>query len=466
MEWFDPPEPDPPPEGSTSTKRRLNLEAEPPAKKTITSPELAAASIETVYTDPSMVIGGLCYTALDKGPYVVYVSRIEEDPAAGLVLRPIRFGQFLKSHKIENICSDGVKKVGRNKISVEFSSADDANKFVSLPILSSSKYSATIPTFNVTRMGIIRQVPTDISMSEFVESLELPIGCGKVMKARRLSRKNIDDDKISWIPTQSVVVTFQGQMLPTRVFSYYTSLPVELYQYPTIQCHSCCKFGHAKAQCRSKPRCFRCGKNHVGASCDVSEINASCLHCSGHHFATDKSCPELERQKSIKSMMSLNSISYEEASAQVPRVTRSYAEVSKESASHLPSSSQSFVRAKSSRSETSQSYVKTVYSSPRPKPPQGKSYDKTAHNEIVSVPKSVLANGCALGINQSLNVSPQQDNSMLETLITLIINIILMNPNPLPSNVADKLTQLVSLSQYGSSRNTSVEHTELASQEA
>lgn len=466
----DPPDPDPPPDpapSSSAPKRRLEAEVEPPAKKTITSPELASASIQTVYTDSSLVIGGLSYTSLDKGPYVVHVSRIEPDLAPGTILKPIKFGQFLKTHKIANICVDGVKKVGRNKVSVEFKSADAANNFISLPILSMCKYSATIPMYNITRMGLIRQVPTDMSMTEFVESLDLPKGCGKVLKARRLNRKTIENDQASWVPTQTVVVTFQGQVLPTRVFSCYYSLPVELYQYPTIQCHACCRFGHTKLQCRSKPKCFRCAKDHLGDTCEIPEKESTCFYCSGRHFTTSKDCPEIERQRSIKFIMAQESVSYEEASAQVPQVNRSYAEVAQESIS-LPSS-QTPAPASHSQPQHRRSYAKTVYASPRPKPTYGKSYDKIAHQQIVAEPKSVMGNGCALTNSKNLELSSsQQKDNMLETILTLLINIILMNPQPLPSNVAPKLSQLVSLfqNQYGSADHTAVEHPERATKEA
>lgn len=74
-----------------------------------------------------------------------------------------------------------------------------------------------------------------------------------------------------------------------------------------------------------------------------------------------------------------------------------------------------------------------------------------------------MPNGSALGLN--LGAAPQSEN-MLETLLTLIINIILMNPQPLPSNVASKLTQLVSLSgHHGSGSRSAVELPERQSKE-
>ncbi|GFG29647.1 hypothetical protein Cfor_12613, partial [Coptotermes formosanus] len=374
--------PDPPyPNTGTSgvsganLKRRCVEEPQTPAKKNISNPDLTVPSIQTVYTHPSFVIGAInTYSENDKGPYIVHVSRISPDPAAGTSIRPIKFGQFLSNHKFQNIHREGVKRVGRNKISVQFTSAEDANNFITSPVLALCKYTASIPTFSVTRMGLVRQVPTDLSMEEFATNALLPPGCGNIIKARRLSRKNVEDGKVSWVPTQSVVVTFLGQSLPSKIFLYYTSLPVELYNFPTTQCYACCRYGHTKAACRSKPRCFRCSKEHLGDSCEVTESGASCAHCLGRHFATNRSCPEQERQRSIKVVMAQQSISYVEACAQFPTVSRPYSEIA----------------------QPNHSSVRTIYTTPRPRAPLGKSYDKVAHRDLVSTPVSSMPNGCAI----------------------------------------------------------------------
>lgn len=139
----DPP-PDPPDPGpinmvvdnvpSGGLKRRIQDDVQSSAKKNISSSELSVPSIQTVYTHPSFVVEAVnTYTSMDKGPFVVHVSRSSPDPAAGTTIRPIKFGQFLATHKFKNICPDGVKRVGRNKISVQFTSAEDANKFTFLP---------------------------------------------------------------------------------------------------------------------------------------------------------------------------------------------------------------------------------------------------------------------------------------------------------------------------------------------
>lgn len=437
-------------ENRSASKRRYETDegssSSPHPKKTVTSPDMAAASVQTIWHHPLIVVGIKEYSDSDKGPFIIHVAKEQPEINAGTTIRPIKFGQFLNKHNVTNICSDGIKQVGRNRISVEFRTAKDANIFLdNSNMLAQYKYTAIIPTFNITRMGLVRNVPVDMSMEEFATTLEIPTGCGFVVKARRLNRKSYDEGKVNWIPTQSVVLTFRGQVLPERVFSFYTSLPVETYQLPTIQCLNCCRFGHVKAQCRSKPRCFKCTKEHSGERCEIEESKATCLHCTGQHLASSRLCPELERQKSIKLFMSQNGISYEEAASNFPKVRRAYNDVAQAMSSppdpvpqgHFPNTNHPINR----------SYVKTVFAQPRPRAPLGKSYDKSSHQDITSTPSSSLPNGHAF-MSQPQPLASEPDNRqnfLIETLLNIIIELLSSSNPSVPSNVAQKLSQIFSI---------------------
>ncbi|CAH0702298.1 unnamed protein product, partial [Spodoptera exigua] len=271
--------------------------------------------------------GRQCYTARDNPPYIVYVS-LKDSQTTGTTLHPVKFGMFLMRNNINNVKIGGVKRIGRNRISVEFESHQDANSFLVNCVVAQS-YTTSIPQFNITRMGIVRDVPIEWSEEEIISNIRVPAGCGVVIKARRMNRKVSSLNGTEWKPTQTVVLTFDGQILPKKVFCFYSALPVELYSYPTIQCYNCCRFGHTRTLCRSKPRCFKCGQDHPGDGCQISLEFAHCINCNGSHFANDNACPELGRQKSIKALMAEKSISYAEASQVFPTVKRSYAEVSR-----------------------------------------------------------------------------------------------------------------------------------------
>ena len=402
----------------------------------------SSISLQSVYTHPSFS-QARTYSDLDSGPFIVHVSRIEPDPAAGTVIRALKFGQLLHRNNVKNIVKDGIKGVGRNRVSVEFTSSLDANNFVSSDFLATHNFCASIPTYIVSRMGIVRGVPVDWSLDEFIESLELPHNCGKVLKARRLNKKTFVNSEVTWTPTQTIVLTFSGQVLPERIYSFHTSLLVQTYQLPTIQCHNCCRFGHVKTQCRSNPRCFRCAKEHAGDSCDIAEDNATCLLCSGRHFANNRACPEQARQKRIKSLMSEENISYFEASARVPNVRRPYSDTTKDLSHSQHSPSHSSIRPQpSSPHYLSQSYRKTVTINPRTKGPIPQGYDRLAHEALVANVPSSLPNGHAL--QSSVQIYPDR-NVIIESLMSSLIQILTMFSDAIPPNVATQLSHLVHL---------------------
>ncbi|KAI5633210.1 hypothetical protein NE865_14089 [Phthorimaea operculella] len=310
-------------------KRRNSLEEERQTKKRIDTSVNASASIAHIYKHPMTELSRN-YSSDDKGPFIVHVAR-EDATNAGLSLRPIKVGLILVKNKVQNVVRDGVKSLGRNRVSIEFKSASDANKFLSSSFLTGHKLVATIPSYNVHRMGLVRGVPIDWSMEEFVDATDRKEGPGKILKARRLQRKvRNEDGSPSWVPTQSVVLTFEGQRLPEKIFAFYTSLTVQVYQLPTIQCHKCLRYGHVEHQCRSDARCYRCAKKHPGKDCKVAPQCATCLYCLGRHYAIDKCCPEYSRQKAIKLVMSEDSVSYNEAAARFPVSRRSYADTAKQ----------------------------------------------------------------------------------------------------------------------------------------
>lgn len=112
----------------------VDKENDSSAKKTVTAPGLQPASVVTTYTHPSLT-GDLVrsYSEGDIGPYVVLVEREADNSATSF--NPLKFGQLLFNLNIKNIKKDGIKKTGRNKMSVTFSNYCEANKFLINPLL-------------------------------------------------------------------------------------------------------------------------------------------------------------------------------------------------------------------------------------------------------------------------------------------------------------------------------------------
>lgn len=384
------------------------------------------------------------YDSVDHGPFTVHISKIVSSPDENINFHPIQFGNFLKKNNFKNIVNGSLKKIGRNRLSMAFTNYSDANNFVLNPCLTTNKFKAFIPSFNITRMGVVRGVPSDWSDEEVLENMSVPIGCGKILKVRRMKIKSVVNGNTIFKETETVVLTFDGQILPKRIFMCYTALQVQLYTYPTIQCYNCCRFGHTKIQCRSKPRCYKCGQGHTGGTCNIEDDSATCCLCSGFHFATSKSCPEFARQKNIKMSMAQNSISYPEASKLHPPVTRSYADAL--ISSQFNSTSENQAKSIISVASPSKSYRKTVFLKPRTPPRQTGGYDKEAHNSLTKDydMTTSTSNGTVLKSISECNSEPS-----IQDVITAIIeflsksNLLPTLNKFVPSNAASKVIENV-----------------------
>lgn len=440
-------------------KKNCNCNSEPDIqteKETSNTVDMSMSMDNPVNTP----IGRKSYQSTDASPYLIHVQRIETSPSDNTTLHPVTFGKFLLKQKYNNIVNGSVKRIGRNRVAVAFSNFTDANTFISDANLTAHKLRAFIPTFNVTRMGLIRGVPDNWSPEEVKENVKVPIGCGEIIKVRRLNYKVMVSGAPVWKPSQTVVLTFDGQTLPNKVFMCYNALPVELYIFPTIQCYNCCRFGHTKTQCRSKPCCFKCGQGHTGSSCEIAPEDASCSLCAGHHFANSRSCPELDRQKRIKHSMATSSISYAEASKLHPAISKSFADVVSHGQNNTrePSSNHVFTN-----SSPTKSYKKTTFQKPRPRPILSKGYDQEAHKALIkdySIP--LPSKGCALNNqNSAVNMNKNDSPSISDILISLLNYLTqTQSSNNTPSNVAPLfqiLTQILSTHNGQSLKDCSVE---------
>ncbi|XP_047985544.1 uncharacterized protein LOC125225743 [Leguminivora glycinivorella] len=347
-------------------------------------------------------------------------------------MHPVKFGQFLYTNGISNLKDGGIKKIGRNRLSVEFLSAAGANQFLSCS-LASNNCKKFIPSYHVTKTGIARNIPTDLSNEDLPNLISTPFGCGKVVKARRLNfkKRNPSDNSTQWAPSETVVLTFDGQILPDKVFLFSCALDVVQYYFPTVQCFKCCRFGHVRAQCRSRPRCSKCAQPHEGSTCSAVP---SCLNCLGKHCATDKVCSEFIRQQQIKRIMGDESLSYQEADRKIPKARRPYNEAAQ-----------------------TKSYKKTVLiqkKTPALSNPHG--YDEKSHRALVAdynAPQpanGVMFRNGPFSSQCSSPVAPAPTElfslvhilPMLYSVISSLVSTLQQNAISLPSNVASSLKDL------------------------
>jgi hypothetical protein len=393
------------------------------------------------------------YRSDSPGPYTVYIQNIEDKP-----LRPMTFGQMLMKDNISGIITGGLKKEGRNKISLNFLTPKDANSFVTSDFIIKNKFKAYIPTFKLTRMGIVRGFDVDLTEEKILKYTTAPEISGRILKARRLNRKDISSGEIQWIPSQTVVFTFEGQILPRNVYIFHNSLKVELYSYPTSQCYSCGRFGHISKSCRSAPRCVKCAEHHLSSTCDLPVGCERCVNCKGNHAATSSICPYLKREKEIKLVMSKDSISYKDATERVPLPRSEYADAVKSTSQALTQS-----QTPPLRSYIPHSLKSTKTPTRIRKPVNLPLNDKKSTDSLLSYTNNQLLNpqnGCAFNVPKETQMKPQEPTlnseepyaKVMEMMAQILFNVISSMPDA-PSNVASSLPFLLNiLNQFSSSK--------------
>lgn len=201
-----------------------------------------------------------------------------------------------------------------------FKTYDAANTFLNNKTLLERGYSLFIPSNLVSCKGIIRFIDRDITEEEIkgnASSYNV-----NIINVKRLNRRifNNDTKTSTFVPTSTVLFTFSGKILPRFVDIYGLPMPVEPYILPVIQCQQCFLYGHTKKNCNSQEKCRNCAdplKKHR------EDCKTKCLHCfSSDHTSNSRNCPEYERQKLMRQIMSLDNISYFDANLRVPKTVR------------------------------------------------------------------------------------------------------------------------------------------------
>lgn len=97
--------------------------------------------------------------------------------------------------------------------------------------------------------GVIYGVYADMSEREFKENIKGGnVTDVKRFKAREGGNKNTP-----------VLLTFEGNILPARVFIGCLSFLVREYQRPPLRCFKCRRYGYVAASCRGNRLCAKCG---------------------------------------------------------------------------------------------------------------------------------------------------------------------------------------------------------------
>lgn len=235
-------------------------------------------------------------------------------------LHPMYVGHiFHKKLNIPNITN--IERAGFNRIKVYVKNIKDANYLVKNEQLKSENLRAFIPNHLLIRKAIIRHVDIYFDEEYLFKNIVSPYS---ILEIKRIKRRVEVDGKISYVDTQSVVLSFEGNILPNTVKINSVLVEVEPFVQRVVQCFKCLRYGHVAKQCRSTNSiCNYCGKtrdeNHTCNSEDKF-----CLHCKSYgHPTISKDCPVFKNQLKIKQYMASSNVTFSEAKK---RIESSYAD--------------------------------------------------------------------------------------------------------------------------------------------
>lgn len=227
------------------------------------------------------------YRSFMEAPFHVHVAPIQ--PRTLVPMNLIKLAQKFKGHIQDSECW---KAVNRRLIILEFSSAERANDFVDYVDLSDIFCASFIPPANVEVMGVLENIPTELSEEELSRMIIRTTSPGVQVNHVRRFRKA---ENGVFTDLSTCAIYFQANELPRGVFmegNMYVS--VREYKEKPTQCMKCLRFGHVQKFCRStKVACGFCAGDHAKAECPKAKTseNPYCVLCRGPHAADSKQCP-------------------------------------------------------------------------------------------------------------------------------------------------------------------------------
>lgn len=123
--------------------------------------------MKLTYTRPTYESqSDLKYTDTDSGPFVVPVAKSENYlSTSSRNIQTFKIAQILYDGNVSGIHE--IKNLGRNKVAIYLKKYSDANAFLCHPLLAVSKLTDNIPRFQVTRIGVVRQIQLESSLENF-----------------------------------------------------------------------------------------------------------------------------------------------------------------------------------------------------------------------------------------------------------------------------------------------------------
>ncbi|XP_012525615.3 uncharacterized protein LOC105830672 [Monomorium pharaonis] len=250
------------------------------------------------------------YSNGSLGPFIVHIESTQEGEDQNIEnLHPMSIGQMLykksKEANYKHIYNNvlNIIRKGRNLMSIEFKTSEEANNFIDKKELIPKNWTVYIPNFKIYRIGVIRNVSQDITDDEFVEGLEWPNNQQNRIKINKVERLMYMDKQHNNVlkPSTTVKIIFESSLLPEFLYLYKVRHRVLPYINKVRKCNNCCRWGHTFAVCRGKLTCGNCGENHTTVSCN--SMFQKCANCGGDHNTNELQCPSFQYHKLVNYVM-------------------------------------------------------------------------------------------------------------------------------------------------------------------
>lgn len=333
----------------------------------------------------------ILYEHNDQGPFIVFIENLITNKEARTI-NDIRIGKLMKA---KNLTKDIIelRQTGRQRIKISFSNKISANSLVNDINLVTENLKAFIPSQFIQRIGIVKNIETDISNEELIENSQCPekISIKETNRFFKTIRTMGKDDKK--IPLTTVKIIFSGQQLPEYVYIYNVKRKVQPYIFSVTQCFKCLRYGHTKKNCKSKTsNCQNCGEVH-DLSNGKCEKMKRCVNCKEQHISVNNECTEFIRQKAIKNIMSLQNLTFGEANEKYPKIQNRFSLLeSIDDFPSLPGSQQKDQQTKIQIAKTERMYQ--IYTERKQQRPNNNMQHRFSPpvEEMMEIPSSPISN--------------------------------------------------------------------------
>lgn len=229
---------------------------------------------------------------------------------------PMEVAKMLANIKVNNYKQ--MKSVGRGRFQLTFNKPRDAEQLINSKLLTEEfRYKVYVPTMFKQTIGVVRDVAKTLSEQEIMDNMNS--GKIKIEKVERIMKMTTEK---KLVPTFSIKIYAKGQYLPRSVEIYGVNALCEPYIFPLRICYKCWRYGHAQKYCKAgSVKCCKCGLEHEEKDCKTTTLK--CINCGLAHKASDRNCPERDRQDKIRTEMALNKLSYIEAQQKYPKQQKS-----------------------------------------------------------------------------------------------------------------------------------------------